>query len=217
MGTPYELTAAVRDRTGKGAARATRREGMIPAVIYGGGEPPVAIKVPYKAVDLKIHAGGFLTTVVTIDIGDARVRVIPRDFQLDPVRDWPVHVDFLRVTAGSTITVEIPVHFRGEAESPGLKRGGVLNIVRHAVEVTCPVDAIPDGITCDLAGLEINDSVHISSVALPEGVKPTIRDRDFTIATIAAPAGLKEEAPTEAAEAATGDATAEGEKAEKAE
>ncbi|MCW5697604.1 MAG: 50S ribosomal protein L25/general stress protein Ctc [Bauldia sp.] len=199
MSAAYELTASVRDRTGKGAARATRREGMIPAVIYGGGEAPLAVKVDHKSLTTKIHAGGFLTTLVTLDVGGQKIRVIPRDYQLDPVRDWPVHVDFLRVTAGSKITVDVPVHFINESASPGIKRGGVLNIVRHTVEMICPVDAIPESIVCDLTGLEINDSVHISAVELPDNVVPTIRDRDFTIATIAAPAGLKDEA----AEAAT--------------
>lgn len=195
----YELTAAVRERTGKGAARATRREGMIPGVIYGGGEPPIAISLPYKPVDLRIHAGGFLTTLMMIDVGGHKIRVIPRDYQLDPVKDFPIHVDFLRVEAGARIDLEIPVHFINESASPGIKRGGVLNIVRHTVELSVPADAIPERITVDLTGLNINDSVHISAVTLPEGTAPVIRDRDFTIATIAAPAGMKEEAPAAAA------------------
>lgn len=217
MAAPRELSASVRETRGTGGARAVRREGMIPGIVYGGDEPPLPVSLPYKDVDLRIHAGGFLTTVFTLDIDGKQVRVIPRDFQLDPVRDFPLHVDFLRITADSVLTVEIPVHFINEEASPGLKRGGVLNIVRHEIEVTCPADDIPAEFICDLTGLDINDSVHISSVKLPERVHPTIRDRDFTIATIAAPAGLRDEAEEkpaaaegEAAGAAEGEA--EGEK-----
>ena len=205
MSTSYELTASVRDRTGKGAARATRRDGRIPAVIYGGNQPALPIELDYRTMDLKIRGGGFFTTVATIDVDGDKIRVIPRDYQLDPVRDFPLHVDFLRVSADSLLTVEIPVQFINDQASPGIKRGVVLNIVRHSIEVECPADAIPDRIVCDLTGLNINDSLHISAVTLPEGVRPTIRDRDFTIATIAAPAGLREEA----AAAAEGTAAAE--------
>ncbi len=197
MSEQAQLSATMREPSGKGGARAIRREGRVPAVIYGGDEAPISISLPYKEVDLRIHHGGFLTSVLTLDVDGSPVRVIPRDFQLDPVRDAPLHVDFLRITKNSVLTVEIPVHFANEEASPGLKRGGVLNIVRHTVEVTCPADSIPDEFVCDLTGLEINDSIHISSVVLPEGVEPTIRDRDFTIATIAAPAGMKEETETE--------------------
>lgn len=206
MGQTYELTATVRDKVGKGAARATRRQGMIPAVIYGGKQPPVAISLSDREVYFKIHGGGFLTTVATIDVGGEKIRAIPRDFQLDPVSDRPVHVDFLRVVAGSTITVEVPVQFINESQAPGVKRGGVVNVVRHRVALVCPADAIPEKIVADLAGLDINDSLHISKIALPEGVRPTIA-RDFTVATIAAPAGVKEEMRA-AAEAAAAAATA---------
>jgi len=191
MAESYQLAATVRERVGKGAARALRREGLIPAVIYGNKQPPLSIALPSKEVTLKLHAGGFLNTVATIDVGGEAIRVIPRDYQLDPVRDFLVHVDFLRVGANTTIAVEVPVHFTNEALSPGLKRGGALNIVRHAVELECPADAIPSHLEVNLEGLEIGDSVHISAVTLPAGVSPTIRDRDFTIATIAAPAGLR--------------------------
>jgi large subunit ribosomal protein L25 len=201
MSTAYELTASVRNRVGKGAARASRREGKIPAVIYGDKQTPLAIELSHKDVYLKLHAGGFLTTVATIDVGGEKIRVIPRDYALHPVTDQPIHVDFLRVSAGSTIHVEIPVQFTNEDKSPGLKRGGVLNIVRHEIEVTCPADAIPDHIVVDLSGLDINDSVHISAVKLPTGVKPTI-ERDFTIATIAAPAALTSQEQAEADAAA---------------
>jgi len=193
MSNTYELTASVRNRVGKGAARASRREGKIPAVIYGNKQAPVAIELNHKEVFMKLHAGGFLTTVATIDVNGEKIRVIPRDYALDPVSDQPIHVDFLRVSAGSTLHVQIPVQFINEEKSPGLKRGGVLNVVRHEIEATVSADAIPDHIVIDLSGLEIGDSVHVSAVKLPAGVTPVITDRDFTIATIAAPAGLKSE------------------------
>jgi large subunit ribosomal protein L25 len=215
MGARYQLTATVRDKVGKGAARAVRRQGLIPAVIYGGKEPPLAISLPYREIDLKIHAGGFMTTVADIEVDGETIRTLPRDFQRDPLADRPLHVDFLRITAGSTIAVEVPVHFINDEASPGIRRGGVLNIVRHAVELECPADGIPENIVADLTGLDINDSLHISSVSLPEGVKATI-DRDFTIATIAAPAGIKEEirAAAEAAAGGEGETGAEDEGAE---
>jgi large subunit ribosomal protein L25 len=193
MAQTYELVATVRDRVGKGAARALRRDKKIPAVIYGDGKAALPISLPQKEVSLKLLGGGFLTTVATIDVSGEKIRVLPRDYQVDPVRDTLIHIDFLRITAGDTIAVEVPVHFLNEAASPGLKRGGVLNIVRHEIELECPADAIPANVEVDLTGLEIGDSVHISAVKLPEGVTPTIRDRDFTIATIAAPAGLTAE------------------------
>lgn len=205
MSETYELTAEVRGGVGKGAARAVRRQDKIPAVIYGDKKPPIPIALSHRDVTKKIHGGGFLTTVATIDVAGERIRVIPRDFQLDPVKDVPLHVDFLRVAEGAMLTLEIPVHFLNEEKSPGLKRGGVLNVVRHAVEMEVPVDAIPEAIEVDLTGFDIGDSIHISHVTLPQGVTPTITDRDFTIATIAAPAVLTaaEEAgaPPEAPEA----------------
>lgn len=202
MAQTYELTATVRDRVGKGAARALRRAGNVPAVIYGEGKAAIPIALPGKELFLQLHKGGFLTHIAQIDVGGEKIRVIPRDYQLDPVRDTLVHVDFLRVGANSRITVEIPVHFLNETASPGLKRGGVLNIVRHEIEMECPADAIPEHIVFDLTGLEIGDSIHISAVTLPEGVTPTIRERDFTVATIAAPAVLTAEEAAEDAEAA---------------
>ena len=216
MDASLELSASTRAASGKGAARAVRREGKIPGIIYGGDEPPLSVSLLFKEINLRIHGGAFLTTVFTIDVDGKAIRVIPRDYQLDPVRDFPLHVDFLRIAADSVLTIEIPVRFINDEDSPGLKRGGVLNIVRHEVEVTCPADDIPTEFVCDLAGLDINDSVHISSVKLPGRVTPTIRDRDFTIATIAAPAGLKDEADEKAeaeAEAAAEAASAEGEAA----
>jgi len=209
----YELKAEARERVGKGSARELRRNGKIPAVIYGDKQPPLSIALPYKDVHLKIHAGGFMTTIATIDVGGKKIQVLPKDYQLDPVRDFTMHVDFLRVSRDTIVTVNIPVHFLNEEASPGIKRGGVLNIVRHEIEFTCPATAIPDAIEVDLTGLDIGDSVHISAVKLPEGVTPTITDRDFTIATVAAPAVLRSE-DEEAAEAAE---EAEEEEAEEAE
>lgn len=205
MGTAYELTATVREKVGKGAARATRRDGQIPAVIYGDKQPALPISLSYWEVDQRLHGGGFLTTLAMIDVSGDKIRVIPRDFQIDPVSDRPLHVDFLRVPEGARLDIDVPVHFINEAASPGIKRGGVLNIVRHTVNVSCPADAIPEQLVCDLTGLDINDAVHISSMALPQGVEPTITDRDFTVATIAAPAGVKEEIRAAAAAEAAGE------------
>lgn len=212
MAQEYVLEATVRDRVGKGAARALRRENKIPAVIYGGKQPPLPIALPYKEVNLKLHAGGFLTHVWTIKVDGKSIRVLPRDYQLEPVRDFLSHVDFLRVTRDSRVAVEVPVHFENEEESPGLKHGGVLNIVRHTVELECPADSIPESITFDLTGLDVGATIHISAVKLPDDVTPTITDRDFTVATIAAPAvSLEEEEEAEAAEAEAAEETAEGE------
>lgn len=207
MAEGYELKASPRDRVGKGAARALRREGLIPAVIYGDKKPALPIAIPLKETTLALHKGGFMTNLATIDVDGEKYRVIAKDYQLHPVRDDLIHVDFLRVSKGAKLTVEIPVHFLNEETSPGLKRGGVLNVVRHTVEMTVPADAIPDALELDLGKADLGDSLHISAVTLPEGCELTITDRDFTIATIAAPAGLKEEegegeeAETEAAEA----------------
>jgi large subunit ribosomal protein L25 len=193
MSKSYELTAEARERVGKGSARELRRNGRVPAVIYGDKQAALSISLDYKELYYKIHGGGFLHTVATIDVKGDKIRVLPKDYQLDPVKDFPTHVDFLRVSASSRVKVEIPVHFINQDTSVGLKRGGILNIVRHEVEFLCPVDAIPDAITVDLASVDIGQSVHISAVKLPEGLKPTI-DRDFTIATIVSPGGALEEA-----------------------
>ncbi|MGI9351774.1 MAG: 50S ribosomal protein L25/general stress protein Ctc [Rhizobiaceae bacterium] len=185
------LEGQLRERVGKGAARELRRNAMVPAVIYGDKKDPVSIALPYKELSMMIHGGGFMTTIANIKIGDEEHRVLPKDYQLHPVRDFVEHVDFLRVSRKTIVTVEIPVHFENDEVSPGLKRGGVLNIVRHTVEVNCPADGIPDSFTIDLEPYDLGDSINISTVTLPEGVEPTITDRDFTIATIASPAGLK--------------------------
>lgn len=191
----YELKAEARERVGKGSARELRRNGLIPAVIYGDKQAPISIAINTNEVTKRIHAGGFLTTIATIDVDGKKIKVLPKDYQLDPVRDFTVHIDFLRVSGNTQVTVEIPVHFENQEKSPGLKAGGVLNIVRHEVEVHCPADAIPEFFSVDLTGLKSGDSIHISSVKLPKNVTPVIADRDFTIATIVAPAaGLTEEA-----------------------
>ena len=196
----YELKAEAREQVGKGSARAVRRNGRVPAVIYGDKQPPLAITLPYKEVFYKIHGGGFLTTVATIEVDGKKIKVLPKDYQLDPVRDFTMHVDFLRVSGNTLVNVEVPVHFENEEKSD-IKIGGVLNIVRHTVEFHCPANDIPEFITVDLSGLKIGDSVHISNVKLPKNISPVIADRDFTIATIVAPAaGVAEETTEEASE-----------------
>ncbi|NKK78777.1 50S ribosomal protein L25/general stress protein Ctc [Rhizobium leguminosarum] len=197
----YELKAEARERVGKGSARELRRNGLIPAVIYGDKQAPITIALNTNEVTKRIHAGSFMTTVATIDVDGKKHKVLPKDYQLDPVRDFTMHVDFLRVSGNTQVTVEIPVHFINEEKSPGLKVGGVLNIVRHEVEVHCPADAIPEFFNIDLSGKKIGDSIHIAEVTLPKGVNPVI-DRDFTIATIIAPAaGIDESAAEGEAEA----------------
>lgn len=193
MSDNADLMAHARERVGKGAARELRRNNMVPAVIYGDKKPPLAISLPFKDIARRITAGGFMTNILTIDVDGDMHRVLPKDYQLDVVRDFPLHVDFLRVTRKTTVTVDIPVHFENEEFCPGLKAGGVLNIVRHTVECSSPADAIPEAIIIDLLPFELGDSINISATTLPEGVEPTITDRDFTIATIASPAGLKSE------------------------
>ena len=202
MSGTVELKAEAREKVGKGAARATRRAGLVPAVIYGDKQAPLSISLPYKETHLKIYGGGFMTTIATIDVDGEKIQVLPKEYQLDTLKGFTMHVDFLRVSKNTIVTVEVPVHFHNEEASPGIKRGGVLNIVRHEVEVHCPANAIPESIDADLTGLDVGDGIHISHVKLPEGVTPVITDRDFTIATIAAPAGLKSEENAAAGEAA---------------
>ena len=181
------MTAEVRDRAGKGAARATRRAGRVPAVIYGNKEDPQMISLDPVQLIQQLQKPGFFARVCEVDVAGDNHKVLPRDIQLDPVTDRPLHVDFMRFSATTRVNVEIEVRYLNEDECPGLRGGGVLNIVRHTIEALCRPDDIPDFLTIDLAGLEIGDSVHISSVDLPDGVTPTITDRDFTILTIAAP------------------------------
>ncbi|SMF74049.1 50S ribosomal protein L25/general stress protein Ctc [Neorhizobium sp. CSC1952] len=192
----YELKAEARERVGKGSSRELRRNGLIPAVIYGDKQAPLAIALSTNEVTKRIHAGGFMTTIATIEVDGQKIQVLPKDYQLDPVRDFTMHVDFLRVSGDTDVTVDVPVHFINEEKS-AIKIGGVLNIVRHTVEFHCPANAIPEFITVDLAGAKIGDSIHISAVTLPKGVRPVITDRDFTIATIVAPAAGVEEAAEE--------------------
>jgi large subunit ribosomal protein L25 len=186
------LSAEQRARAGKGTARQTRREGRVPAVIYGGKLTPVMISLDERAFTRILHQPGFFTHLFDIELDGQTHRVLPRDLQLDKVSDRPLHVDFLRVTDETRITVNVPVEFINQDKSVGLKRGGVLNIVRHEVEIECSAANIPEHITVDVSAFNIGDSIHISSVVLPEGAAPTV-ERDFTIATIAAPSGLKAE------------------------
>ena len=190
----YELKAETRERVGKGSSRELRRNGLIPAVIYGDKQAPVSIALSTKEVTQRIHAGGFKTTVATIDVNGEKIKVLPKDYQLDPVRDFTMHVDFLRVSGDTHVVVEVPVHFVNEEKSPGIKAGGVLNIVRHEVELHALAGDIPEFLTADLSGLKVGDGIHISHIKLPKGTSPVITDRDFTIATIATPAaGVKSE------------------------
>ena len=187
------IAAQRRERAGKGPARAARRAGRVPGVIYGSKKDPSMVTIDPRELDRELKTGGFLATIYDVQVDQDKERVLPRDVQFDPVTDQPIHVDFLRVSAASSVTVQVPVNFLNEEESPGLKRGGLLNVVRHEIEMTCRADAIPSSIDVDLTGLDIGDSVHISMIALPDGVAPTITDRDFTVATIAAPTVVTEE------------------------
>lgn len=209
MAEVHTLTAEKRERAGKGGARATRREGRVPAVLYGDGKEPAMISVDPRALSIELHKTGFFATLFDLKIDGETTRVLPRGIQLDPVSDKPIHVDFMRVGAHSRVHVQIPVVFRNEPLSPGLKRGGVLNIVRHEIEMICAPDVIPQELVVDLTGLEIGDSVHISAIKLPEGVRPAITGRDFTVATIAAPTAVKAEAEEAAAAAAAAAAAGE--------
>ncbi len=205
MTTVKEIKATLRRKAGKGAARSVRREGRTPAVIYGANEAPLAIAVDHIDIRTKIYAGHFLTTLYDIDIDGKKHRVIPRDYQLDPVKDFPIHVDFLRLAPGSLIRVNVPVHVINTEQSPGVKRGGAVNIVTHSLPLRCPPDRIPQAIEVDLAGLDINTSKHLSDIQLPEGVKPVARE-DMTLVTIVPPSGFGEE--SKAAEGAAAPAAA---------
>jgi large subunit ribosomal protein L25 len=188
------ITAEKRERAGKGIARALRREGRVPAVIYGDSKESEGISMHRNEFTKLFNTGRLMSTLLDVDIDGKKHRVITRDVQVHPVTDIVLHADFLRLGKGAKIAVEVPVSFLNEETCPGLKVGGVLNVVRYTVELNCPADNIPASIELDLAEAEMNDSLHISQVALPDGVTPVIDDRDFTIATIAAPAGLKSEA-----------------------
>ena len=205
MSEQLTLSAETRDRAGKGASRVLRREGRVPAVVYGNKEDPMPIHVEEKALVKFLNTGHFMNSVVMIDVGGTPTRTLPKDVQFHPVSDRPLHVDFLRISEHATVTVSVPIRFVGDEKSRGLKRGGVLNAVRHELELVCDAAEIPEEVTIDLAGLDIGDSLHISHVKLPEGTVSAITDRDFTIATIVAPSGIKAEA-ADAAEAAAAEA-----------
>jgi len=205
------LSAESREKGGKGTVRAARRAGRVPAIIYGNQEEPLMITVPRRDLEERLATPGFLIRLLDIQLDGQAHRVLPRDTQLHPVSDAPLHVDFLRYSADRKVTVQVPVAFINEEDSPGLKVGGVINIVRHVIEVLCTADRIPDGFTIDLTGLELGDSVHASALSLPEGVEFTITDRDFTIATIAAPSVMPVEEEEEAAEGEEGVEGEEGE------
>jgi large subunit ribosomal protein L25 len=192
MATVKELKATARPSVGKGAARAERRAGKVPGVIYGNNQPPLPISVDDRELRQRILAGRFLTTVYEIDLEGKKHRVIPRDFHLDPVRDFPIHVDFLRLGEGATIRVSVPLHVVKAEGSPGVKRGGTVNIVTHSIDLECSVDNIPQYIEADVGTLEINHSLHLSDVKLPAGVKSLSRE-DATLVTIVPPSGYGEE------------------------
>lgn|SRR3546814_91342 len=208
MSDALTLTAETRDRAGKGASRALRREGRVPAVIYGNNEEPQGIHVEEKVLIKALSTGHFMNTVVMIDVGGSSVRTLPKDVQFHPVSDRPLHADFLRISEHATIHVNIPVRFVDEDTSPGIKRGGVLNIVRHDLDLVVDAANIPEEVVISLSGLDVGASIHISDVTLPKGAESGITDRDFTIATIVAPSALKS---SEGEEAAAGEEAAEGE------
>jgi len=207
MSEVLTLAAETRDRVGKGASRALRRDGRVPAVIYGNKQDPEAVHVEEKELYRLLMTGHFMNSVVMVDVGGNAVRTLPKDVAFDPVTDRPVHADFLRISEHATVNVSVPVRFVDEDASPGIKRGGVLNIVRHELELVVDAAEIPDDVVVSLKGFDVGESIHISSVTLPKGAKSAIEDRDFTIATIAAPSALKSQEgdnETPAAEASEG-------------
>ncbi|WP_416909090.1 MAG: 50S ribosomal protein L25/general stress protein Ctc [Polymorphobacter sp.] len=206
MSETMKLAAEPRDRAGKGASRAIRRSGRVPAVIYGAGSAATPIHLEEKFLVRLLSTGHFMNSVVEIDVDGKVTKTLPRDVQFHPVSDRPIHVDFLRLSGDAKITVNVPVVFIDEEQSPGMKRGAVLNIVRHEVAVDCAPSAIPDNLEISLTGLDVGASIHISAVKLPAGVEPHIHDRDFTIATMVAPSALKREKGEADAEAATEEA-----------
>src|ERR1700716_3585632 len=205
MATVKELKATVRPSSGKRAARAVRRAGRVPGVIYGNNQPPVTISVDDADLRQRILAGRFLTTIYDIDLEGNKHRVIPRDFHLDPVRDFPLHVDFMRLGEGDTIRCGLPLRIQNAESAPGVKRGGTVNIVTHTIDLECSVDNIPQYIEADVSGLEISYSLHLSDIKLPAGVKSLSRE-DVTLVTIVPPSGYAEEQKAAAAAAAAGPA-----------
>ena len=208
MATVKEMKATARPKSGKGAARAERRAGRVPGVIYGENKPPVTVLLDDHELRQHIFAGRFLTTLHDIDVDGTKHRVIPRDFQLDPVKDLPMHVDFLRVSEGSTIRVNVAVHVLNADQAPGVKRGGAVNIVTHTIQVVCPVDSIPESIDVDISELDINHSKHLSEVTLPPNVR-VIAHGDITLVTVVPPSGYAEELKAAAEAAAAAAAAAE--------
>ena len=203
MSDTLTLSAQLRDRAGKGASRALRREGRVPAVIYGDKKEPEAIHIAERELNKLLGTGHFMNSIVEVEIDGKSVVTLPKDVAFHPVSDRPLHVDFLRIAKGSTVEVSVPVVFVNEEASPGLKRGGVLNVVRHELELVCDATKIPDEIEVDVTGTDIGDSIHISAVTLPKGSESAITDRDFTIATIVAPSALKSSDGEAADEAAS--------------
>lgn len=191
MSDQLTLSAESRDRAGKGASRALRNSGRVPAVVYGNNEPPLGIHIEEKLLVKALMTGHFFNSVVMIETPAGSFRTLPKDVQFHPVSDRPLHADFLRIGEHSTVHVSVPVKFVDEAKSPGMKRGAVLNVVRHELELVCDAALIPDDVVISLEGLDIGASIHISHVALPTGSSSAITDRDFTIATLVAPSGLK--------------------------
>jgi large subunit ribosomal protein L25 len=208
MATVMELKATARPKSGKGAARAERRAGRVPGVIYGNNQPPLTISVNDRELRQRILAGRFLTTLFDVELDGKKHRVIPRDYHLDPVRDFPIHVDFMRLGEGATIRISVPLHVVNSETAPGIKRGGTVNIVTHALDLECSVDNIPQYIEADASGLEIGYSLHLSDVKLPAGVKSLTR-AEATLVTIVPPSGYAEE-QRQAAAAAGGAAPAAG-------
>ena len=206
MAEPSALPLQTREATGKGASRALRRNGFIPGILYGGDQEPVNVKLLGSELQRAVRRGRFFSTLVELDVDGEMVRAIPRDVQYDVVRDIPIHVDFLRISANSEITLFVPVKFVNEEDSPGIRRGGVLNVVRHDVELRVRAGDIPEELVVDIAGLDIGDVVHFSSIQLPKGAASTIVGRDFAVATIAAPSAIVAAARAEQEEAATEDA-----------
>jgi large subunit ribosomal protein L25 len=212
MASAKELKAVARDRVGKGAARAVRRQGHVPAVIYGGGAPAEPIALDFNQMKLAIFAGHFLTTIFEIDVDGRKTRALPRDYQLDPVKDFPIHIDFLRLAEGQEIRVTVPVHVVGQETSPGVKRGGTVQIVQHALELVVPTDAIPEFVEVSVAELDIGGTIHLSDVTLPERAR-AIGQEDVTIATVVVPTVTREEPAAAAAEAPVAEPAAAGGKA----
>jgi large subunit ribosomal protein L25 len=193
MAQVQELNVEVRDGRGKGPSFQARSKGLVPAIIYGGDSEPQTINVDGRTLERHIEKGAFLTSLLMLNIAGKKTRVIPRQVQLDPVSDRPVHVDFMRLAEGANVRLAIPVHFKGQDVSPGLKKGGVLNIVRHQIELICSADNIPNEIVVDISQLDIAESVHISALELPKGAKPVVRGRDFTVCSIVASTTVREE------------------------